>query len=38
MTVTGAGADTAIGMSVSDGVHTVGIDALRLGPPCHAGS
>ncbi len=38
VTVTGAGADTAIGMSVSDGAHAVGIDALRLGPPCHAGS
>lgn len=38
VTVTGPGADTAIGMSVSGGAHTVGIDALRLGPPCHAGS
>ena len=38
VTVIGPGADTAIGISVSDGAHTVGIDALRLGPPCHAGS
>jgi hypothetical protein len=38
VTVTGPGADTAIGISVSGGAHTVGIDALRLGPPCHAGS
>jgi hypothetical protein len=38
VTVIGPGADTAIGISVSDGAHAVGIDALRLGPPCHAGS
>lgn len=37
VTVIGPGADTAIGISVSDGAHNVGIDALRLGPPCHAG-
>ena len=37
MTVIGPGADTAIGISVSDGAYNVGIDALRLGPPCHAG-
>jgi hypothetical protein len=36
VTVTGPGADTAIGISVSGGAHKVGIDALRLGPPCHA--
>ena len=38
VTVIGPGADTAIGISVSDGAHTIGIDAVRLGPPCHAGS
>ena len=38
VTITGPGSDTAIGVSVSDGAHAVGIDALRLGPPCHAGS
>jgi hypothetical protein len=38
VTVTGPGADSAIGTAVSGGAHTVGIDALRLGPPCHAGS
>jgi hypothetical protein len=38
VTITGPGSDSAIGVSVSDGAHTVGIDALRLGPPCHAGS
>ena len=38
VTITGPGSDTAIGISVSDGAHAVGIDALRLGPPCHAGS
>ena len=35
VTVTGPGADTAIGLSVSGGTHKIGIDALRLGPPCH---
>ena len=35
VTVTGPGSDTAIGTSVSGGAHAVGIDALRLGPPCH---
>jgi hypothetical protein len=35
VTVTGPGADTAIGLSVSGGAHQIGIDALRLGPPCH---
>jgi hypothetical protein len=35
VTVTGPGADTAIGLSVSGGSHEIGIDALRLGPPCH---
>jgi hypothetical protein len=38
VTLIGPGADTAIGISVSGGAHAVGIDALRLGPPCHAGS
>ena len=38
VTVTGPGADTAIGLSVSGGAHKIGIDALRLGAPCHAGS
>jgi hypothetical protein len=36
VTVTGPGADSAIGISVSDGTYKVGIDALRLGMPCHA--
>jgi len=38
VTITGPGADTAIGLSVSGGTYRIGIDALRLGPPCHAGS
>jgi hypothetical protein len=37
-TITGPGADTAIGISVSGGTHKIGVDAIRLGPPCHAGS
>jgi len=35
VTITGPGADTAIGLSVSGGTHKIGIDALRLGAPCH---
>lgn len=35
VTVTGPGADTAIGLSISGGTHKIGIDAIRLGPPCH---
>ena len=38
VTITGPGADTAIGLSVSGGTHKIGIDAIRLGAPCHAGS
>jgi hypothetical protein len=38
VTVTGPGADAAIGMSISDGTYKVGLDAIRLGAPCHAGS
>jgi hypothetical protein len=38
VTVTGPGADTAVGLSASGGTHKIGVDALRLGPPCHAGS
>ena len=36
VTITGPGADTAIGLSVSGGTHKIGIDAIRLGAPCHA--
>lgn len=35
VTITGPGADTAIGLSVSGGTHKIGIDAIRLGAPCH---
>jgi len=29
------GAHAAIGLAVTGGAHRIGIDALRLGPPCH---
>lgn len=36
VTVTGPGAHAAIGLALSGGSHQIGIDALRLGPPCHS--
>ena len=38
VTISGPGADTAIGISVSGGAYKIGVDAIRLGAPCHAGS
>jgi hypothetical protein len=36
VTVTGPGAAQAIGVAATGGTHKIGIDALRLGAPCHA--
>jgi len=33
--VSGPGAYRAIGLADSGGMHQIGVDALRLGPPCH---
>jgi hypothetical protein len=33
--IVGSGAHAAIGVSITGGVHHIGLDALRLGPTCH---
>jgi hypothetical protein len=35
LTITTPGAHAAIGVATSGAPHKIGIDALRLGPPCH---
>ena len=35
VTITGPGADSAVGLSISGDTFKIGVDALRLGAPCH---